>query len=1500
MSNSKRARLKSAFQQTISGFVVIAMLAQNPVFAQADALWASEEPPSTQNQPDSPWTNDRGLDSSQRGSDYLWGNNPEPEDHLPDSDWRSSESGIEQGATQGQQFGSEAGANTDFPASENDGKTLSYGEGESVSASTIFAGRGTDESMRSAYGSEDEFRNRGGDARNRLQNDDSIEGEVYRMLETSADRNRPDFREDPAWASTDALYADILGREDMECNDAPGAVSYQTCRRNFEPDLPEGCGFDRELDTRPYNSADTVFSYKGCFDHNYIDIQLANAPSAEFSRGSGYRVIPGVANEINAQWSGNFRVRSNRGQGSEDHLSGIYYRFDPIDASEIDGVSLSDVTVQMRNISLRNNATFNSRVVRQPSPGNNWTARVELNDAGVSGGDPRCPHGRSDGTLGWVEFDLVLNITGTELSSDRWESKSPACEIADREYAGFCEKDYQCVSFESDNRNDQLIEQDTTATRRVSSRNYSYNEKTFPEFTEIDSIRLLRKVSASGCTRGSSYGIEANKVWVDNGCRADFEVSGKTERYIESGPDCIVKGGEKFCDGLAEPPAPNIPRGCMDVEYDYQCDFPGQDQPDTCRPLDEDPQCGYIGGECAEGDYEEPTMGNPDEGNGIPRKERNVFSFEGCFDHNRIEIPIAGAPEASFDARYDSDNPGYRVIPNVDNEIDAQWPGQFQVLPRNSDGYADNMSGVYYAFRPYDVSDVEALSPQDFDIELVNLDLRNNAPFNYDIVERPSASNGWRLVFDINDNGVDGGAPGCPHGLDDAPLGWAAFDLRVGFGDEAVGEEPRCFAWDETYRCETPQNNAACAAQDLMGEDFGECDVSFEQESYTKTVSATITETCQVPRQPSTCEISRDIALIDRTASASTSANGCFVERTRTVQPGWGQLYTDVSASVESSGSNVGVSVIERPSPENNWSVKLRFNGSKRTDLPEDSEEPACPASHFGRADITWTGTEVRTEVTSNPPEGEEWNSPCLRVDDGISMPNGSCQASADLGYEPHLARAMTELYPGEFDGNQFCADADIVYEPADNDARFCYERPNGETICRDGNPQADAELESQGCDALDQRVAQGECELIDTRPIGNGEGATGIQYYFENVYECSMGGENTKTIEKTRTKEVYECSAGGISCMGEDCVNVERDVSGDFEKAVGLLDTLSTMKSDMECSTDNPETCRVFAGEAQKCKQALGGWVDCCETPGGVSLSNYIALIKTTQKLDSTLMAADGMQTVQGTWKTIRDPAVNAFDASKEFFTSAMDNITGSTTEAATEAASEGILSSWKQEALNKTASFVQEQFGTEAANVFFKEGTIGGSAQLAPGFSTALSVIGTAYTIYMLTDLLVNIIWECSQKELQLGAERELQKTHYLGTYCSQDTFFGCIEEKKSYCVFNAPLPRIIQQQVRPQLGMSWGSAESPNCEGIPVRDLNRVNWNEVDLSEWTDLLDLTGQMPEGPNLTPENLTGSGSTLNNDLNRPDVTERTIERADGAEIGEQNEEARRSLWGQE
>lgn len=44
-------------------------------------------------------------------------------------------------------------------------------------------------------------------------------------------------------------------------------------------------------------------------------------------------------------------------------------------------------------------------------------------------------------------------------------------------------------------------------------------------------VRLVRQISRSPCVEGRTWGRERNGVWVGQGCRAEFEVSGRGRRY---------------------------------------------------------------------------------------------------------------------------------------------------------------------------------------------------------------------------------------------------------------------------------------------------------------------------------------------------------------------------------------------------------------------------------------------------------------------------------------------------------------------------------------------------------------------------------------------------------------------------------------------------------------------------------------------------------------------------------------------------------------------------------------------------------------------------------------------------------------------------------------------------------------------------------------------------------------------------------------------------------
>ena len=92
------------------------------------------------------------------------------------------------------------------------------------------------------------------------------------------------------------------------------------------------------------------------------------------------------------------------------------------------------------------------------------------------------------------------------------------------------------------------------------------------------------------------------------------------------------------------------------------------------------------------------------------------------------------------------------------------------------------------------------------------------------------------------------------------------------------------------------------------------------------------------------------------------------------------------------------------------------------------------------------------------------------------------------------------------------------------------------------------------------------------------------------------------------------------------------------------------------------------------------------------------------------------------------------------------------------------------------------------------------------------------------------------CSRAERLLAEERHAGNTHYLGKRCTRRIFGVCVRRERSWCVFGSKLGRILQEAARSQLEIGWGS-----CRGFTVAEMERIDFEAVDLSEFTeDLMD------------------------------------------------------------
>lgn len=104
------------------------------------------------------------------------------------------------------------------------------------------------------------------------------------------------------------------------------------------------------------------------------------------------------------------------------------------------------------------------------------------------------------------------------------------------------------------------------------------------------------------------------------------------------------------------------------------------------------------------------------------------------------------------------------------------------------------------------------------------------------------------------------------------------------------------------------------------------------------------------------------------------------------------------------------------------------------------------------------------------------------------------------------------------------------------------------------------------------------------------------------------------------------------------------------------------------------------------------------------------------------------------------------------------------------------------------------------------------------------------------------------CSSEEKALGEAKNRRLTVYVGEYCSKKVLGVCLEKKRGYCEFESKLAQLVQQQGRAwQLGIGFGSGESPDCRGVTPEELQRIDFSKIDFSVFYADLNSHSALPQ-----------------------------------------------------
>lgn len=108
------------------------------------------------------------------------------------------------------------------------------------------------------------------------------------------------------------------------------------------------------------------------------------------------------------------------------------------------------------------------------------------------------------------------------------------------------------------------------------------------------------------------------------------------------------------------------------------------------------------------------------------------------------------------------------------------------------------------------------------------------------------------------------------------------------------------------------------------------------------------------------------------------------------------------------------------------------------------------------------------------------------------------------------------------------------------------------------------------------------------------------------------------------------------------------------------------------------------------------------------------------------------------------------------------------------------------------------------------------------------------------------------CNTEEKALAEAKKRKLSIYVGSYCARKVLGVCMEKKEGYCQFDSKLAKIVQDLGRRgQLGIGFGSGDSPDCRGLTVAELQRLNFDNINFADFYDDLESGATLPADQEL-------------------------------------------------
>ena len=415
----------------------------------------------------------------------------------------------------------------------------------------------------------------------------------------------------------------------------------------------------------------------------------------------------------------------------------------------------------------------------------------------------------------------------------------------------------------------------------------------------------------------------------------------------------------------------------------------------------------------------------------------------------------------------------------------------------------------------------------------------------------------------------------------------------------------------------------------------------------------------------------------------------------------------------------------------------------------------------------------------------------------------------------------MAEMYPGEKSNPQA-----VCYEAQ---ARKYLVSVNQATLCDDGtfscygshfsNTDGGSTLEeavevSSSCrtfnDDSDCNVIEERCEVMDS--------ITGVCTYRARTYECA---KDLEIVTPSPNPSVV-CTSP-IPCLGEDseCNNKTVEASESFGRAAGMLTAATIVSQEGDCQGNEPSSCVLFGGEKSSCRSMVSvvglGKKNCCENPTDFTTGDMIMLAIAVSQTEY--------------FKALQAQVVTAIT----------DSVAAMWAEYFAEQATEAAVNAAAEQAVAAAA-----ESGASSATAAGAS-TVGTSSTMA-GLSSALSVVGSVYTAYVIAKLVYDGLTACDTEDFNTSFKQATDQCILYDTACVEDTAFGgCATRRSYYCCYNSAFAKHLNKEIYDKNINGRQLAVNPeNCEGFSFDELGALDWDQITLDGWVNTLYDEGLIP------------------------------------------------------